>query len=201
MKAGALLVGVALLAGCASSGPREPFRYFVLDAPAAATAGTAPAAPSEATLLVLPTVAAAFYATQEIAYSKAEGVRAYYQFSNWTEPPDAAVTRVLVSRIDDAHLFRAVAVAGGGMRGTLVLATQLLEIYHDASASPGTARIVIVAELRDPARRMPVARRTFSAAVPASTFDAAGAVQGFRTGLGRIGDEMTAWLAAVASAK
>jgi cholesterol transport system auxiliary component len=201
MRAGALLVGITLLAGCASSGPHEPFRYFVLDAPAVASPSAAAAVPNEATLLVLPTVAAAFYATQEIAYSKAEGVRAYYQFSNWTEPPDAAVTRALVSRIDDAHLFRAVAVAGGGMRGTLVLATQLLEIYHDASSSPGTARIVIVAELRDPAKRVLVARRTFSAAVPASTFDAAGAVQGFRVGLGRIGDELTGWLATVAPAK
>lgn len=203
MKTIALLVAAAMLGGCASSGPREPYRYFVLDAPAvaAATRGAGTAAPSEATLLVLPTVAAAFYATQEIAYSKAEGVRAYYQFSSWAEPPDAAVTRALISRIDDAHLFRSVAITGGGVRGTLVLATHLLEIYHDASSSPGTAKIVIAAELRDPVKRAVVAHRTFSAAVPAASFDAAGAVQGFRAGLARIGDEMTSWLATVAPAK
>ena len=198
----ALLVGAALLAGCAGSGPHEPFRYFVLDAPtAAATSSVTAATPSNAALLVLPTVAASFYSTQEIAYSKAEGVRAYYQFSSWTEPPDAAVTRVLLSRIDDAHLFRSVALAGGGVRGTLLLSTQLLEIYHDAASSPGTAKIVIAAELRDPAQRTLIARRTFSAAVPAASFDAAGAVQGFRLGLAGIGDDMTRWLASVVQAK
>jgi cholesterol transport system auxiliary component len=161
----------------------------------------APAAPSEATLIVLPTVAASFYGNQEIAYSKAQGVRAYYQFSSWTEPPDAAVTRMLMARIDEAHLFRSVVLAGGGVRGTLVLSTQLLEIYHDASSTPGTARIVLEAELRDPQKRALVARRVFSTAAPASSFDAAGAVQGFRAGLGLIGDELTAWLASVAPAK
>ena len=147
MKAGALVVVAALLAGCASSGPHEPYRYFVLDAPNAASSASGGAAPtpSEATLLVLPTVAASFYATQEIAFSKAEGVRAFYQFSSWTEPPDAAVTRALIARIDNAHLFRSVAIAGGGVRGTLLLSTQLLEIYHDATSSPGAAKIVIAA--------------------------------------------------------
>ena len=202
MKAGALVVVATLLSGCAGSGPHEPFRYYVLDAPpAAATPASAAAAPRDATLLVLPTVAASFYATQEIAYSKAEGVRAYYQYSNWTEPPDTAVTRVLVARIDDARLFRAVAIAGSGMRGSLVLSTHLLEIYHDAASSPGTARIVLAAELRDPGKRLVVARRTFDAAVPATSFDAGGAVQGFRVGLGRIGDEMAAWLGAVVPPK
>ena len=138
----ALVVALAaLLAGCAGSGPHEPFRYFVLDAPVVAPAAPAAstAAPIDATLLVLPTVAASFYATQEMAYSKTEGTRAYYQFSSWTEPPDTAVTRALIARIDAGHVFRTVALAGNGMRGSLVLSTQLLEIYHDASSSPGTA--------------------------------------------------------------
>ncbi len=200
----ALVVALAaLLAGCAGSGPHEPFRYFVLDAPVVAPAAPAAstAAPIDATLLVLPTVAASFYATQEMAYSKTEGTRAYYQFSSWTEPPDTAVTRALIARIDAGHVFRTVALAGNGMRGSLVLSTQLLEIYHDASSSPGTAKIVVAAELREPAKRTMVARRTFNVAVPATSFDAAGAAQGFRAGLGQLGDEMTAWLATVAPAK
>ena len=48
---------------------------------------------------------------------------------------------------------------------------------------------------------MMIARRTFDAAVPATSFDAGGAVQGFRVGLGRIGDELTAWLATVVPPK
>lgn len=202
MKALALAASL-LLAGCAGSGPHEPFRYFVLDAPAAPAPAAPASAPAriDATLLVLPTVAAPFYATQEMAYSKAEGVRAYYQFSSWTEPPDGAVTRALIERIDKARVFRTVAIAGAGVRGNFVLATQLLEIYHDASSSPGTAKIVVAAELREPAKHALLARRTFTVAVPAASFDAAGAVQGFRIGLGRIADETTAWLASVAPAR
>ena len=203
MKALLLAASLLLLAGCAGSGPHEPFRYFVLDAPASAAPAAPASAPAriDATLLVLPTVAASFYATQEMAYSKAEGVRAYYQFSSWTEPPEVAMTRALVERIDNARLFRTVAIAGAGVRGSLVLATQLLEIYHDASSSPGTAKIVVAAELREPAKHVLLARRTFTTAVPAASFDAAGAVQGFRVGLGLIGDEMAAWLASIAPAR
>ena len=206
MRAASLVIAIgvaAAVAGCAGSGPREPFRYFVLEAPATVpvSPGASAPAPIDATLIVLPTVAASFYATQEMAYSKVEGTRAYYQFSSWTEPPDTAVTHALVERIDAARLFRSVALAGSGARGSLVLSTQLLEIYHDASSSPGTAKIVVAAELRDTTRHSVVARRTFNAAVPATSFDAGGAVQGFRAGLGRIGDEMTAWLASVAPAK
>jgi cholesterol transport system auxiliary component len=177
MRIAALLV--ALLAGCASFGPREADRYFVLEA--AGADGAAHASPHNVS--VAPTTAASFYDTQSIAYSRAAGTRGYYQFNHWTERPQRAIHAQLASRL-----------ANDGAQGTLVLRTHLEEIYHDAAVPPGTARLAIRAELVDAASRTVVARRTFSRAAPAPSYDADGAVRGFDAALGRLIDDIVAWV-------
>ena len=123
------------LAACAIPGPREPERYFILDAGIAAPRAGAP-------VVVTPTTAASFYDTQDIAYSRAPGTRAYYRFNRWTERPQRSIHAQLAARL-----------GGGPAKGGLRLDTNLDEIYHDASEQPGTARIAITAELVDPASR------------------------------------------------
>ena len=59
---------------------------------------------------------------------------------------------------------------------------------------PGTARIVLSAELFDPSRNVSIARRSFSQSAPAPTYDAQGAVQGFRHALGGLLDEVVVWV-------
>jgi cholesterol transport system auxiliary component len=194
LPAFALTLVLATLSGCAL-GPREPLRYFVLSAEPALASSSAASRP--ATLLVTPTTATAFYESQDIVFSRQPGVRASYQFSHWTEPPSAAVHSTLVDRLEAAGVFRTVVQAGRGMRGDLVLDTALREIYHDASSNPGTARIVLSAELRDPVKRVVVARRVFDVDAPATSFDAPGAVAGFRVALGRLGVQLTEWLASL----
>jgi cholesterol transport system auxiliary component len=175
MKA-ALLCAV-LLAGCASSGPRESDRYFILD-----TSGSqAPGAP--VAVQVAPTTASAFYDTQSIVYSRTPGTRAYYQFNYWTERPQGAIHKALSARLGP-----------GGQGELLVLRTHLEEIYHDASAQPGTARIAITAQLVDPSSRAVLAQRVFSRAMPAASFDASGAVHGLRQALGALLDDLAVWV-------
>jgi len=174
----ALLAG--LVAACGAMGTREPDRYFVLDVPPAAAAPrTAPA------LVVMPTTVSSFYDTQDIAYSRAPGTRAYYQFNHWTDRPQRAVHAQLVSRLGAANS------AGG-----FILATHLDEIYHDAAQQPGTARLTVSAQLVDPKSRAVVAQRVFNGAAPAASFDAPGAVDGMRRALGALLDEIAAWAAA-----
>lgn len=176
MRRAALLLAV-LLAGCglqALQGPRDPERYFILEAPAGARAGTAVALP--------PTAAASFYDTQEMVYSREAGTRAYYQFNHWTERPAHAVHAQLAARFPEPS----------GAAG-LALHTQLDEIYHDAAAPPGTARIRLSAQLVDAARAT-VARRVFTVSAPAASYDAAGAVRGFDSALGKLLDEMVEWV-------
>lgn len=168
---------VLLLAGCSlpGSGNREPDRYFILEAPAAAKA----AAP----VRVGPTSTASFYDTQDIVYSRAPGTRAYYHFNHWTERPARAVHEQLVARLD-------------APKSRFVLHTHLDELYHDAAERPGTARITLTAQLVDPATRAVVASRTFRQSAPAASYDAPGAVQGMRQALGALLDEVAVWVAA-----
>jgi len=171
----ALMVAAAMLAtACSGLGPHEAHRYFVLDA---ATA-VAPAAGVH----VMPTTAAGFYDTQDIVYSRAPGTRAYYQFSHWTERPQRVVQAGLVSRLG----------AAGAGRGPALM-THLDEIYHDAAQPPGTARVVITAQIVDPSSGAVRARRSFSASAPAASHDAPGAVAAMRQALGALLDEVAAW--------
>ena len=179
MKRALLLVVAVVLAACGALGPREADRYFILEAPPAANAARTAIA-----LVVVPTNVAGFYDTQDIAYSRAPGTRAYYQFNRWTDRPQRAVHAQLVSRF-----------GGPGAAGGPVLATHLDEIYHDAAQQPGTARLVITAQLLDPRTRAVMAQRVFSGTAPAATYDASGAVDGMRKALGGVLDDMAAWIA------
>jgi ABC-type uncharacterized transport system auxiliary subunit len=175
MKRALALFAAALVAGCLSSGPREAERYFILDAP--------PGPRAASTVAVAASSAASFYDTQDIVYSRAPGTRAYYQFNHWTERPQRAIHAALASRLE----------SGGGRSG-LALRMHLEEIYHDAAAPPGTARIAVTAQLVDAASRSVLARRTFERSAPAASYDAAGAVQGFRQALGALLDDVVAWV-------
>ena len=171
----------ASLAACSVPGPREPDRYFVLDAERAASAAPRAGASGAAA----PTSAASFYDTQDIAYSRSPGTRAYYQFNRWTERPQRSIHAQLASRLE-----------GGASKPALRLSTHLEEIYHEAAEEPGTARITVAAELADPDGRAVLARRTFTRSAPAASYDAPGAVRGFNQALAALLGDIEGWIAA-----
>jgi cholesterol transport system auxiliary component len=183
----------ASIAGCVFSGARVVQRYYVLEASSSPAAAKATCA---CTLIVAPTTASSFYETPEIAYSRASGTRAYYQFNNWTERPSQKIGALLLSRLERSGSFQTVAAATSGVRGALLLSTHVEEIYHDATERLGSARITLTAELTDPGRQALVARHTFSRWAPAASYDAAGAVQGFNEAVGAILDDVVAWVEA-----
>lgn len=178
----AALAAAALATACSIGGVREAHRYFVLD-PANAAAPPA----QVAGVRVAPATTSGFYDTQDIVFSRAPGTRAYYQFSHWTEPPQRTLQRRLAARF-----------AADGAPGALVLHAHLDEIYHDAIDAPGTATIRVSARLVGrgaDAGRSVVASRTFERQAPAASYDAAGAVAGFRTALDAIVDDIAGWVA------
>ncbi len=195
-RAPMLVAGLAavLLVACAGNGARPPQRWFVLGAPAASASAAASTAPRHAgTLLLAPATATAFYDSQDIAYGKSASTRAYYQYSQWTESPARRLDALLAARLEAAGRFGAVAAASSGVRGRWLLRVQLDEIWHDASTPPGSARVVLTAELTEPGQRALLARRTFSAAVPAASFDADGAVAGLGSAMSQVLDELATW--------
>jgi cholesterol transport system auxiliary component len=189
-----LLAAMLLLAttGCLpSGGTREAQRYYILDAPESKSASAV--VPRPTTLVVPPTSAANFYDTQDLVFSRSPGTRAYYQFNSWTERPGRAIHDLLVSRLEGSGGFKAVVGEDKPVANSLVLRTDLEEIYHDAVTPPGEARIVLVAELIDSGRNVSLARRSFTQSAPAPTYDAQGAVQGFRQALGTLVGEVVGW--------
>ncbi len=188
-----MLVALAgVLTGCLSSGPREAQRFYVLEDPA--TPNARAETTRSATLLLAPATVSSFYDTQGIAYSRAPGTRAYYQYHSWTEPPGHRIGELLAARLESSGAFRTVASVTSTVRGDLVLSIYLAELYHDAASAPGSARVSLTAELTDPARRTFVARRSFSASAPAASYDAPGAVQAFNLALGELFDEVIVWI-------
>jgi cholesterol transport system auxiliary component len=154
-----------LLAGCAPFGEtKQAHRYFVLDP--VVEAGSLPVRLGSVT-------SATFYDTDAIVYSRSTGTRGYYQQNSWTEPPARRIAELLAPR-----------ASGKGP----ALHLRLVEMYHDAAASPGIVRVSLAAELDG-------RRRTFTTAVPAAGFDAAGAVKGFNEAVGKALGELAQWVA------
>lgn len=183
---------LVVVAGCLpSGGTREAQSFYILDAPEPKNASAV--APRPTTLVVPPTSAASFYDTQDLVFSRSPGTRGYYQFNSWTERPGRTIHELLVSRLERSGAFKSVVGAERPVPNGLVLRTELEEIYHDAVKPPGEARIVLTAELIDSSRNAPLARRSFSQSAPAPTYDAQGAVQGFRQALGTLLDEVLGW--------
>lgn len=187
------MASIALLAlvGCASLSAKDAQRYFVLEA-APAKVGPV-SARSRTTLLIAPTSASAFYDTQEIVFSRVPGQRGYYQLSSWTEPPARTFDRLLVARLEARGAFATVVQTTSGVRGTLLLRVQLVEMFHDVTHDPGQVRIWIEAELSDPAMRKLMVKQNFVVAAPTPSADAVGAVQAFNVAVTAILDEVTAW--------
>ena len=201
MRRAFLALLAAALTGCSglSLAPTQPEQFLVLDVPSpTAPASSAKAARREGSLLLAPTLATAFYDSTDIVFSKSAGTRGRSQFSHWTEPPGQRIGALLALRLQASGTFRSVAASNSGVRGRWLLRTQVDEIYHDATTSPGTARLTVSAELSDPGRRELLGRRSFSAAVPAAGFDAEGAAQGLRKALAQVLDELAVWVEATA---
>ena len=192
MRLALLAVLALLLAACFSTGTREPQRYYVLEPAAGRTTPERVARPAR--LIVAPTDSASFYNTQDIVYSRSPGTRAYYQFNSWTEPPGRSIHALLVFRLQRSGAFRDVAASGSGVGGGLVLTTYVEEMYHDAAAAPGSARITLRAELANPGQDGLIGQRSFSRSAQAASYDAQGAVKGFAEALGALLEEVVAWV-------
>ncbi|HEY9100028.1 MAG TPA: ABC-type transport auxiliary lipoprotein family protein [Thiobacillus sp.] len=191
-----LLASAFALAGCVNLGGQKDVPavvYYVLSdtAPVVKNAAVRPDAP---TLLVLDTTTASFYDTDQLVFSRNPDTRGQYQLARWTERPGKRFANLMRTRLDQQNAWR-VSAAGGYVRGDVLLDTELVEFYHDASSNPGHLRLVLRAELIDLKKRTLLGMRSFEQYVPLSTYDAAGAAKASNLAISRTLDELTAWLA------
>jgi cholesterol transport system auxiliary component len=201
---------VLLLGGCINIGEKSDgpgVVYYVLNDPALKDAGpvaqaaveplapAATSAPAPApTLLVLDTRAGSFYDSDQLVFSRSAGTRGQYQFARWTERPGKRFADLMRARLDRQGAWN-VSDAGGYVRADRLLDTELVEFYHDAASQPGQVRLVLRAELLDPRQRRLLGRRVFEQQVPLKSYDAKGAAEASNVAVGRVLDDLVAWLA------
>lgn len=185
MKTAFSAVALLLAMGCVSTPNVPPVQYYVLGN-GHESAAAQRASQKSRVLLVNPTTVSAFYDTQRLVYSRAEGQRAYYQFAAWTERPGRAFSELLSLRLGAPSTT-------SGVRGDLVLYTRLDELYHDAAKAPGAVRITVSAELVDASGRLVGERRRFTRSVPTGAENAAAAVEATNRAVSEVLDEIGAW--------
>lgn len=191
-----VLVLAFMLSGCLGLGKEPPAVVnYVLEDLAASNQKIAAADPRS--LLVLDTTASGFYDNENLVYSRAPSTRGQYQYARWTERPGKRFSDLLQKRLAAQSGFASVAVAGGQVRGDLVLDTDLTEFYHEADTSPGSVRVVLRAELIDLKTRKLIGRQWFERRVPVASYDAAGAAKGFNQATTGVLDDLVTWLAAL----
>jgi cholesterol transport system auxiliary component len=187
-----VVAAALLLSGCMSLAKLPPREYYVLDD--LGDAVSMRGAQNDRALLISETSVSPFYDTQSLVFSRAPGQRAYYQFAAWTERPGSRLTELLVRRLYARGSFRSVTATTAGAKGDLVLNTRVEEIYHDASASPGSVRIEMSAELVDRAQHAIVAQRSFTQSAPTGGDTAPAAVVAFDRAVTALLDEESAWV-------
>jgi cholesterol transport system auxiliary component len=189
------LAGALALAGCALPGgdKRATTHYALAVQPAPAAAGD----PGRGVLLLDETRAVDFLSSSRIAYSRAPGTLARYQYARWQAPPARALHGPMRRHVEAAGVFAAVASFDAGVRGDYLLNSRLLAFHHDIAVPPGSARVELEAELIDRADARLIARETFVAEAPAPSFDAAGAAAALGEASGQALRELGAWLARV----
>lgn len=195
--AAAALLTAPLLAACVSIGlggdaPAQAL-YRLHDPGAAAPRRTAPLV---AALLIQPQPSDATADTLSIAYSTAPNRFAHYQLASWTERPVRQLPRLLRQRLEARGVAGAVGMVGDPLRADWWLAIAIETLHHDASATPGQARLAYTAELFDRRSRERVAQRRFEAAVPMPDASAAAAAGALSAATAQSFDLLVPWLEA-----
>jgi cholesterol transport system auxiliary component len=190
-----------MLGGCnalGALGNPQGITWFTLEARSPRTApppaSTGDRSVMPLTLLVALADSNPFYNSTQIAYSRSDIARAYYQFAAWTERPAKSITTLVSKKLQHQGQFAQVARQTAGILGNLELNLSLVELYHDAASVPQQGRIRIDVELVDIQLKRLVARQSFSAASEVQVSDAANAVRAISLATDRVLSELTDWV-------
>lgn len=192
--AGVLAIMMLLLGGCGSLtlGEQQAVSWFTLIDERTGEKTANP--PVDAVLIIGPVDANPFYDSTQLAFSRSEIARAYYQYAAWTERPTKRLATLIERRLAERGGFHAVANTTAGIRGDLLLNLSLEEIYHDTATQPPVARISLQAALIRVSNRSLIARQQFQQAAVVSSPDAASAVTAMNAATTDLIDELADWV-------
>ncbi len=196
---GALVVSLALLAGCGVIPKREPTGLFEPTAPASAPHADWPQA--NWSLLVVKPVASAWLDNDRIAVRPPEGEITVYKSSAWTDTAPDLVQSALLRRFEDSGKILSVARPGAGVRGDFQLQTDLRSFESVYSGALPEARVEIYAKLVKTSDGTVVAARSFRQSETASSEEVGSVAAAFGTALGRVNDEIVGWTLAAGNAR
>jgi len=204
------LIAIFSLAGCSLPGARtQAISHYVLEVPAAVfpplpfgeRAGVrgSDATPSRPRPLLLLREAEPGGLSQSLrlAYSRAPGTLAQYQYARWSEAPPKRLHTVLRQRLLASGLYAGVVPLGAGVQGDYQLNIRLLDFFHNAAQSPGSAHVALEAELVQRSTARLVGQQLFVADVALAQQGAAAAAAGLGQASGQVLDAVIAWLVRV----
>jgi cholesterol transport system auxiliary component len=193
-----LTLGLAtvVLAACSAlqslNNPQSIIWYSLEDARTTNPVGVGQTVPK--VLIIEPVRANPFYDSTQLAFSRSDIARAYYQFASWTERPAKRLAILVERRMSARNVFETVATSTVGLRGDISLNLTLDELFHDTVNSPEQARIVVTAELVDQRQRRLIARKQFINEFPIETPTAANAVRAMSEALSLLLDDLETWV-------
>ncbi len=186
-----------LAAGCISvdigQDTQQQAQFRIIDgrpAPAAAPRS------SGRDLIVSPQPGSSVDDSFALAYSRESNQRAAYQFATWSDRPSSRLAQLLVDRLAARRAFGSVSLAGRGVAGDLLLNISVNDFFHDATSSPGAARVDVAAELIDRNTRKLIARQTFVASAAVEQANSAAAAAALSEASTKLLDDLAAWVEA-----
>ncbi len=190
---------VTAIAGCSLPGSRkQAISYFVLETPAAASQSVAPPAHAARPVLLLRDAEPGGFAESlHLTYSRTPGTQAHYQYAYWNEAPRKRLQVLLRQRLLASDLYAGVVPLGAGVVGDYQLNFRLIDFFHDATQTPGLARIKLDVELVERSSARLVAQQVFVGQAQLDSQTAAAAAAGLGLASGQVFDALVAWLARV----
>lgn len=193
---GIACLAVALVSGCSLPGARtHALSHYVLEVPPPSV--VAAAAISRPVLLLRDAEPGGFSQSLRLVYSRTPGTQAHYQYARWNEAPPKRLHTLLRQRLLASGLYAGVVPIGAGVQGDYQLNVRLLDFFHNAEKTPGSAHIKLEAELLQRATARLIGQQVFVAEVPLSDQNAAAAAAGLGLASGQALDAVVTWLARV----
>jgi ABC-type uncharacterized transport system auxiliary subunit len=151
-----LMMLAIVIAGC---GAPRPVKYYVIDAPPAATSSAPAQVPI--VLLVSRFTASHLYRDDRLIYGSGPVELGTYEYDRWAEPPADMVQDLLIADLRASGQYRSVSRVSSSARGDYIVRGHLISMYG-VDKPELVARFSLQLELFDPASRATVWTQTYT---------------------------------------